>query len=81
MGAKKGKKRSIATGLGLGAAASLLAAQNADAAQQIADLAASDSRAGLLLTLLFPALGWVGFNMFQPVRSHDLGAAKKPAVN
>ena len=49
------KKRSVAAGLGLGAA-SLLAAQNADAAQQVADLAAGDNRVGILATLAVPAV-------------------------
>ena len=56
------KKRSIAAGLGLGAA-SLLATQNAEAAQQVADLAASDSRVGILAGLALPAIGWVLFNI------------------
>ncbi len=54
--AKSSKKRSVAAGLGLGAA-SLLAAQSAEAAQQVADLAASDNRAGVLALLAVPALG------------------------
>ena len=37
-------------------AASLLAAQNADAAQQVADLAAGDNRVGILATLAVPAV-------------------------
>ena len=51
------KKRSVAAGLGLGAA-SLLAAQNADAAQQVADLAAGDNRVGILATLAVPAVSF-----------------------
>jgi photosystem II PsbY protein len=50
------KKRGVAAGLGLGAA-SLLAAQSAEAAQQVADLAASDNRLGILALLALPALG------------------------
>ena len=49
------KKRSVAAGLGLGAA-SLLAAQNAGAAQQVADLAAGDNRVGILAALAVPAV-------------------------
>ena len=56
------KKKSVAAGLGLGAA-SLLAAQSAEAAQQVADLAAGDNRFGTLALLALPALGWVGFNI------------------
>jgi photosystem II PsbY protein len=59
------KTRSAVVGLGLGAA-TLLAAQDADAAQQVADLAAGDGRAGLLFVPLLAALGWVGFNILQP---------------
>ncbi len=56
-GAKKAtKKRGIAAGLGL-TAAGLLAAQQADAAQQVADLAAGDNRVGTLALLAVPALG------------------------
>jgi photosystem II PsbY protein len=47
---------SAAAGLGLGAA-SLLAAESAEAAQQVADLAAGDSRVGILAFLALPALG------------------------
>ena len=50
------KKRSVAAGLGLGAA-SLLAAQNAEAAQQVADLAAGDNRFGTISLLLVPVVG------------------------
>jgi hypothetical protein len=56
------KKRGVAAGLGLGAA-SLLATQSAEAAQQVADLAASDSRVGILAGLALPAIGWVLFNI------------------
>jgi photosystem II PsbY protein len=56
------KKRSVAAGLGLGAA-SMLTAQNAEAAQQVADLAAGDNRVGILATLAVPAIGWVLFNI------------------
>ena len=51
------KKRGIAAGLGL-TAASLLATQSADAAQQFADLAASDNRFGTIALLALPVLGW-----------------------
>ncbi|CAI5506029.1 unnamed protein product [Closterium sp. Naga37s-1] len=60
----KGKK-GVAAALGLGAAG-LLAAPHAEAAQQIAELADSDNRAGALLIVLLPALGWVLFNILQP---------------
>ena len=59
---KATKKRGVAAGLGLGAA-SLLAAQQADAAQQFADLASSDNRFGTIALLLVPVIGWVLFNI------------------
>ena len=61
--AAKGKgKRGVAVGLGL-TAASMLAVQQADAASEIAQLAASDSRFSILATLFLPAIGWVLFNI------------------
>ena len=50
------KKRGVAAAVGLGAA-SLLAAQSAEAAQQVADLAASDNRFGTIALLAVPVLG------------------------
>ena len=61
-------RRSIVSAIGMGAAAaSMLMAQNAEAATQVAQIAESDNRLGIILTLFVPALGWVGFNMLQPV--------------
>ena len=60
----KGKKRGIAAGLGL-TAAGLLAAQSAEAATEVAQLADGDGRLGLLLTLFVPVVGWVAFNIAQ----------------
>lgn len=48
------------------AVSTLLTAEHAQAAQEIADLAAKDNRAGLLALLLTPALGWVAFNILAP---------------
>eukprot|EP00891_Asterochloris_glomerata_P002808 jgi/Astpho2/2808/Aster-00973 len=61
------KKRSIATGLGL-TAASMLMAQNADAATDVAQIAqkAGDNRILAVAALLTPALGWVLFNIGGP---------------
>jgi photosystem II PsbY protein len=59
--------RSVSAAVGLSAAASLLLAENADAASEVAQLAASDNRVGVIATLFVPALGWVGFNMLQPL--------------
>jgi photosystem II PsbY protein len=66
---KDSAKRSITAAIGLGAAASLLLAENADAATEVAQLAASDNRVGVIATLFVPALGWVGFNMLQPAKN------------
>jgi photosystem II PsbY protein len=52
--------------VGLGGAASLLVANQADAAQEIAQLADNDSRGLVLLVVLLPAVGWVLFNILQP---------------
>ena len=61
-------QRSFVSAIGMGAAAaSLFAAQNAEAATQVAQIAESDNRLGVILTLFVPALGWVGFNMLQPL--------------
>ena len=54
--------KSVAAATGLGAAATLLFAQNADAATEIAQLAGSDNRVAILASLLVPVLGWVAFN-------------------
>ena len=67
------KKRSVAAGLGLGAA-TLLAAQSADAATEIATVAASDGRAGLLFLPLLAALGWVGFNILPGLQVRHFDA-------
>ena len=56
------KKRSVAAGMGLGAA-SLLATQSAEAAQQVADLAAGDNRLAIFAGLALPAIGLVLFNI------------------
>ncbi|EFN55287.1 hypothetical protein CHLNCDRAFT_134219 [Chlorella variabilis] len=74
------KKRSVAAGLGLGAA-SLLAAQNAEAAQQVADLAAGDNRFGTISLLLVPVVGWVLFNILGPLQNQlDAMDTKKRSV-
>eukprot|EP00890_Picochlorum_soloecismus_P003594 jgi/Picsp_1/4235/NSC_01744-R1_photosystem ii protein len=58
-------KKGLLTGLGLGLA-SLMAAQGADAATEVMNVAAGDSRAGLLVFPVAAALGWVGFNIAGP---------------
>ena len=64
MAAKNGGKvaRGLAASVGL-AAAMAVAASSADAATSVGDLAASDNRLGIILSLFLPALGWVAFNM------------------
>ena len=56
------KKKGIAGAVGL---ASLMAAGQADAAQEVMDVAI-DGRFGILLLLLGPAVGWVLFNIAGP---------------
>eukprot|EP00983_Pelagomonas_calceolata_P066941 1149277-Pelagomonas_calceolata.AAC.3 len=58
------KKNGSIVGPAIGlTAASLLAAQNADAATELADVAAIDNRVALLASLFVPVLGWVAFNI------------------
>ena len=61
--------KSVAAATGLGAAATLLFAQNADAATEVAQLAAGDNRVAILASLLVPVLGWVAFNALGPLTS------------
>lgn len=66
-GGKNLKKRSMAVGLGL-TAATMMAAQSADAATEVAQLAGGDSRFLIIAGLFLPAVGWVLFNIgAQPV--------------
>ena len=51
---------------GLVAAATLFAAGNANAATEIAQLAAGDNRFGIIVSLFVPVLGWVAFNALGP---------------
>ena len=54
----EGKRRSVAAAVGLGAAASLLLAESADAATELSQLAAgSDGRVGIIATLFVPVSG------------------------
>eukprot|EP00191_Tetraselmis_sp_GSL018_P008884 CAMPEP_0177607874 /NCGR_PEP_ID=MMETSP0419_2-20121207/18158_1 /TAXON_ID=582737 /ORGANISM="Tetraselmis sp., Strain GSL018" /LENGTH=404 /DNA_ID=CAMNT_0019102501 /DNA_START=121 /DNA_END=1335 /DNA_ORIENTATION=- len=62
---EKSKTKAIAVGLGL-SAASFGIAENANAAQEAAQLAAGDNRLGAVLALLLPAIGWVLFNIAGP---------------
>ncbi len=49
--------------------APFLASGSAHAVSEVAQLAASDNRVGIIATLFLPALGWVAFNIgtFTPV--------------
>jgi photosystem II PsbY protein len=60
------KKRGLAGAVGMGAALSMMAAQQADAATELMQVAASDNRLGVISLLFLPAIGWVAFNMAQP---------------
>ncbi|KAG2431767.1 hypothetical protein HXX76_009263 [Chlamydomonas incerta] len=75
-------KRAVPAAIGMGAAASLLFAQSAEASTEIATLAASDNRVGILATLLVPVLGWVGFNIFGSLQAQldQMDAKNKRAV-
>ena len=48
------------------AAATMVSAGNAQAASEVAQLAAGDNRVGIIATLALPALGWVLFNIGGP---------------
>jgi hypothetical protein len=61
------KRRGVAGAVGLGAALALATAQQADAATELAQVAASDGRLGTIALLFLPALGWVAFNMLGPL--------------
>lgn len=57
--------KSAALGLGAGATGLLLASR-ADAVDQVAELAELDVRAGIVLFVVAPALGWVLYNILGP---------------
>ena len=46
--------------------ATMLATQQADAASEVAQLAAGDNRLSIILTVLLPVAGWVLFNISGP---------------
>lgn len=58
--------KALVAGAGLGAAATLMAAPHADAAQEFAQIADSDARGLIIVGLLLPAIGWVLFNILRP---------------
>jgi hypothetical protein len=59
------------------AAATLLAAGNAHAANEIAQLAARDNRLGIIATLFVPVLGWVAYNIGGPALNQFKNAGVK----
>ncbi|KAL6779406.1 PSBY1 [Auxenochlorella protothecoides x Auxenochlorella symbiontica] len=61
------KRRSVVGAAGIGTALALAMAQSADAVSEIGQLA--DGRGNLFLLPLFPALGWVLFNIAQPAKN------------
>ena len=48
------------------AAATMVSVGSAQAASEVAQLAAGDSRLSIIATLALPALGWVAFNIGGP---------------
>ena len=44
----------------------MASAGSAQAASEVAQLAAGDNRVGIIATLALPALGWVAFNIGGP---------------
>jgi len=78
------KKRGVAAAVGLGTALSMAVAQQADAATELSQLAAADNRLGTISLLFVPALGWVAFNILQPLfnqldRMNELADGAKAA--
>jgi len=83
MTAKGSGKKRAASVVGL-MAASMFAAGNADAAQELGQLAAGDSRVLVIATLFVPIVGWVLFNIggpalnqFQDVAAKSSSSTKK----
>jgi photosystem II PsbY protein len=58
--------KGLVAGAGLGALAALAAAPQADAVQEIAQVADNDARGLIIIGLLLPAVGWVLFNILRP---------------
>eukprot|EP00798_Chlamydomonas_sp_ICE-L_P026598 gene26598-18380_t len=63
----RSSKRSIAVGSGLGVAATLLVAEQAQAASEVAQLGGLDPRVAAIGSIFVPALAWVAFNALQPL--------------
>ena len=69
MSDKNDGKKSVAAGLGLGGLATLMAAGSADAATEVANIAAGDSRASFLLFPVVIAAGIAGLNILGPAQN------------
>lgn len=78
--AKKAVKRSLAAIVGLSAVCSMLMAETANAATEVAQLAETDNRILVLATVFVPVVGWVGFNIAQPLFSQFLRMNDKAEV-
>lgn len=67
-------------------ASSWMMSGQAQAATELSQLAASDNRFGTIALLFIPALGWVAFNIFQPLlnqlsRQSEIAEAAQGAVS
>lgn len=71
------RARSVAAGLGLSAAMLLAAQPQADAAQEVGQLAAGDNRLFVIATLFLPVVGWVLFNIGGPALNQLNNAINK----
>jgi len=69
------RKRGVVAGLGL-AASGLIAAQSADAATMVGQVADADNRLWGVLLILLPAIGWVLFNILDPAKNQYAAMAK-----
>ncbi|KAL3677328.1 hypothetical protein R1sor_027276 [Riccia sorocarpa] len=63
---KMRSSKGVIGAVGLGGLASMMYSPQADAAQELAQIADSDNRGLVLLGILVPAVGWVLFNILQP---------------
>jgi len=62
----KASSQKTASLASLGVAATTLLAQQAHAANEVAELADGDNRLLILAVIFVPALGWVAFNILGP---------------
>lgn len=69
------RKRGVVAGLCL-AASVLVAAQSADAATLVGQIADGDNRLGAVVLIVLPAVGWVLFNILEPAKNQYDAMAK-----